>query len=69
MTVNNKEENSEDFCLSYVQEFGLSSSTYAQIVQNKKIFRKTIHHHKFTQVLKGEFRHMLHERIREIYLW
>jgi hypothetical protein len=23
MTVNNKEENSEDFCLDFVQEFGL----------------------------------------------
>jgi hypothetical protein len=27
VTVNNKEENSQDFCLDFFQEFGLSKNT------------------------------------------
>ncbi len=31
--MNNKEENSEDFCLDFVQEFGLCSETGNKVVK------------------------------------
>jgi hypothetical protein len=41
VTVNSKEENSEDFCLDFVQEFGFSMYVqYSTIVQITVLQRK-----------------------------